>query len=82
MARLKLSVTTICLFLLLGDFARSDDGLCGIEPPKEGESCSGASSGDDSNSEEEKVLKYDYEEKPMTQEEAEVWEKRFYPKAL
>lgn len=80
MARFKqLSFCAICLIFLLVDVARSDDGLCGIEPPKEGESCSGASS---EEKEEEKVMKYDYEEKPMTQEEAEIWEKRFYSKAL
>ena len=53
-----------------------DDGLCGLEPPKEGESCSGAKE----ENEEAKVLQYEYEEKPMTEEEKEVWNKRFYNK--
>ena len=36
-----------------------DDGLCGLEPPKEGESCSGSKE----ETEEPKVLQYEYEEK-------------------
>lgn len=53
-----------------------DDGLCGLEPPKEGESCSGSKE----ETEEPKVLQYEYEEKPITEEEKEVWAKRFYNK--
>lgn len=58
-----------------------DDGLCGIEPPKEGESCSGSSSTtDDEEASKDSILKYDYEEKLMTQEEKDIWDKRFYSK--
>ncbi len=63
----------------LNELVLCDDGLCGIEPPKEGESCSGTPS--DSEKAEETVLNYEFEEKPMTEEEKEIWDKRFYPKA-
>ena len=60
---------------------KSDDGLCGIEPPKEGESCSGSTksdheSSDDDAQAEDKIPKYDFVEKPLTEDE----KKRAYPK--
>ena len=66
------------LFCSLIYFINCDDGLCGLEPPKEGESCSGAK--EESDETKDTVLKYDYEEKPLTAEEEEIWARRFYPK--
>ena len=79
---ISLSVLSIILLSALAflTLAKADDGLCGIEPPKEGESCSGGADSTDDKGEEDKILRYEYEEKPMTEEEKEVWEKRLYAK--
>ena len=76
MMRLTLTFHSFILFLSL---VKSDE-LCGLEPPKAGETCSGSTSAE-TEAGEEKIYKYDYEEKPMTQEEADVWARRFYAKA-
>ncbi len=67
-----------CLIISLAYFAKADDGLCGIEPPKEGESCSGGGSDKKETDKnlEPNVFKYEYVEKPLTEEE----KKKSYPK--
>ena len=68
---------TLLLFFIY--LVHCDDGLCGLEPPKEGESCSGSTEDTEENGK-DTVLKYEYEEKPMTAEEEDIWAKRFYTK--
>jgi hypothetical protein len=82
---MKPFLLSLVLLVIFCDFANCDDGLCGIEPPKAGETCSGGDTEGDSDekgkgADKSGVLKYDYEEKPMTPEETEIWEKRLYPK--
>ena len=66
-----------------------DDGLCGIEfPTVAGASCSGPTddavvkSMDESDSNKTDFRTYDYDEKPMTDEEKEIWAKRYYAKRM
>ena len=83
----------LVLFILFSAKVHCDDGLCGIEPPKQGESCSGTTTAEieakikatvdekgDSNTTEFQT--YKYEEKPMTDEEKELWAKRYYSKRM
>ena len=66
--------------LLITFFTKTycDDGLCGIEPPKAGESCSGKVDEMDANKTE--PITYDYVEKTLSDEEKEMWAKRYYSK--
>lgn len=68
-----------CLFLVYSVIG--DDGFCGIEPPKEGASCSGSKpidSGSSKNIENLIIEKLVYDDFP--ENETEIWKKRFYQK--
>ena len=68
------------LFIAFFTKANCDDGLCGIEPPKAGESCSGKIEENDTNKTE--PITYDYVEKELSEKEKEMWAKRYYAKRM
>ena len=64
-------LTIVCSVLFL-KVVLGDDGLCGIEPPKEGEACSGSGSSSEGSKKTEEV----YEKvvfKDYPEEEKEIW---------